>query len=187
MSSDFPQFAFRYFAIQRRGRQRERQKKNKTKKNKTKQNKRFNKQDNSFERASHFFVHFFDAFARLRREKSNFALYGGRRQATTKFYFSFWAWISVTWNSASGGFDWLHSVWQSKWVGIIALKKERTQIHFFNDMTPCHVLWVISTNRSRSTRTPLNLLKGTELSNSTQGWLKFSTWMPKERREKETL
>ena len=38
MSSDFPQFAFRYFAIQRRGRQRERQKKkNKTKQNKTKQ------------------------------------------------------------------------------------------------------------------------------------------------------
>ena len=37
MSSDFPQFAFRYFAIQRRGRQRERQKK--TKQKKTKQNK----------------------------------------------------------------------------------------------------------------------------------------------------
>ena len=28
----------------------------------------------------------------------NFALYGGRKQATTKFYFSFRAWISVTQN-----------------------------------------------------------------------------------------
>ena len=76
-------------------------------------------------------------------KKPNFALYGGRKQATTKFYFSFRAWISVTRNSASGGFDRLHSVCQSKWIGIIALKTERTQIHFFNDMTPCYVLWVI--------------------------------------------
>ena len=127
--------------------------------------KKTEKKEKHFSRASHFFVHFFVAFARLRRENPNFALYGGRKQATTKFYFSFWAWISVTRNSASGRFDRLHSVWQSKykWVGIIALKTERTQIHFLSDMTPCYVLWVISTNRSRSTRTPLNLLKGTEV------------------------
>ena len=47
----------RDFKIQRRGRQRERQK-----------SKRFNKQNNNFARASHFFVHFFPVFARLRRE-----------------------------------------------------------------------------------------------------------------------
>ena len=76
MSSDFPQFAVGDFKIQRRGRQREHQKKKKEKKEK------------HFSRASHFFVHFFVAFARLRREKPNFALYGGRKQATTKFYFS---------------------------------------------------------------------------------------------------
>ena len=112
----------------------------------------------------HTFLYISLSFARLRREKPNFALYGGRKQATTKFYFSFWAWISVTRNSASGRFDRLHSVWQSKykWVGIIALKTERTQIHFLSDMTPCYVLWVVSSSRSWSTRTPLNLLKGTE-------------------------
>ena len=122
------------------------------------------KKKKHFSRASHFFVHFFVAFARLRREKPNFALYGGRKQATTKFYFSLWAWISVTRNSASGRFHRLHSVWQSKykWLGIIALKTERTQIPFLSDMTPCYVLWVISSSRSRSTRIPLNLLKGTE-------------------------
>ena len=33
-----------------------------------KKNNRFNKQNNNFARASHFFVHFFPVFARLRRE-----------------------------------------------------------------------------------------------------------------------
>ena len=56
----------------------------------------------------------------------NFAFYGGRKQPTTEFYFSFWAW-----NSASGGFAYN---WQSKWVGIIAMKTERTQIHFLSDV-----------------------------------------------------
>ena len=37
----------------------------------------------------------------------------------------------VSWNSASGGFAYN---WQSKWVGIIAIKTERTQIHFLSDV-----------------------------------------------------
>jgi len=37
----------------------------------------------------------------------------------------------VPWNSASGG---LAYVWQSKWVGIIAIKTNRTQIHFLSDV-----------------------------------------------------
>ena len=45
--------------IRRRRRQRERHKSN-----------RFNKENNNFARASHFFVHFFDVFALLRREKA---------------------------------------------------------------------------------------------------------------------
>ena len=49
----------RDFEIQRRGRQRERQKYTK-----------FNKQNNNFARASHYFVHFFPVFARLRRENA---------------------------------------------------------------------------------------------------------------------
>ena len=35
-----------------------------------KKNNRFNKQNNNFARASHFFVHFFPVFARLRRENA---------------------------------------------------------------------------------------------------------------------
>ena len=49
----------RDFKIQRRGRQRERKKNN-----------RFNLQNRNFARASHFFVHFFPVFARLRRENA---------------------------------------------------------------------------------------------------------------------
>ena len=37
----------------------------------------------------------------------------------------------VLWNSASGGFAY---IWQSKWVGIIAIKTEITQIHFLSDV-----------------------------------------------------
>ena len=34
-------------------------------------------------------------------------------------------------NSTPGGFA---NIWQSKWVGIIAIKTERTQIHFLSDI-----------------------------------------------------
>ena len=34
-------------------------------------------------------------------------------------------------NSTPGGFAY---IWQSKWVGIIAIKTERTQIHFLSDV-----------------------------------------------------
>ena len=61
----------------------------------------------------------------------NFAFYRGRKQATTKFYFSFRAWIWSLENSASGGFAYIS---QSKWSGIIAKKTERTQIHFLSDV-----------------------------------------------------
>ena len=49
------------YKIQRRWRQRERQKNN-----------RFNKQNNNFARASHFFVYFFPIFARPRRGNALF-------------------------------------------------------------------------------------------------------------------
>ena len=70
----------RDFKIQRRGRHRERQKNN-----------RFNKQNNKLSRASrsHFSVHFFPFLHDYDEEVPNFAFYGGRKQATTKFYFSF--------------------------------------------------------------------------------------------------
>ena len=37
----------------------------------------------------------------------------------------------VSKNSTPGGFAY---IWQSKWVGIIAIKTERTQIHFLSDV-----------------------------------------------------
>ena len=60
----------------------------------------------------------------------NFAFYGGCKQAKTKFSFSFWAWI---WSLEIqlGGFAYN---WQSKWVGIIGIKTEKTQIHFLSDV-----------------------------------------------------
>ena len=61
----------------------------------------------------------------------NFAFCGKRKQGTTKFfYFSFWTCI-VPWNSNSEGVAY---IWQSKWVGIIAIKAEGTQIHFLSDV-----------------------------------------------------
>ena len=90
----------------RRRRQRERQKSN-----------RFSKQNNNFARVSHLFVHFFVITARLQRG-NNFSFYGGGKQATKKFTFSFWTWIRLL-----GEF--LH-IWKNKWYGIIAMKIEET-------------------------------------------------------------
>ena len=73
------------------------------------------------------FLHDYDV------KMANFAFYGGRKQATTKFYFSYCLLFldMVPRNSTPGGFA---SVWQNEWVGIIAIKTERTQIHFLSDV-----------------------------------------------------
>ena len=69
----------RDFKMSRRRRQRDRQKSNKVK-----------RQNNNNARVSRFFVHFFAVTARLRRENAyNFTSYGGRKQTTVKFSFSF--------------------------------------------------------------------------------------------------
>ena len=47
------------------------------------------KQNNNFARASHFFVHFFPFLHECAVKMPNFAFYGGRKQATTKYCFSF--------------------------------------------------------------------------------------------------
>ena len=58
--------------------------------------------------------------------------YGGRKQATAKFSFSFWTWIiMVLRNSAQKEFA---CIWQSKSVGVIVTEIERTQIHFLSDV-----------------------------------------------------
>ena len=50
---------------------------------------RFSKKNNNFARASHCFVHFFPVFHDYDVKMPYFSSYGGRKQATTKFYFSF--------------------------------------------------------------------------------------------------
>ena len=61
----------------------------------------------------------------------NFAFYGGRKQATTKFYFSFWGWIRSLEIQFLEGSPTIDKV--IKWVGIIAKKTERMQIRFLSD------------------------------------------------------
>ena len=55
----------------------------------------------------------------------NFAFYGGCKKVTMKSYFSFCTWIWC-----------LHLIrlHLTKWVGIIAIKTERTQILFLSDV-----------------------------------------------------
>ena len=62
----------------------------------------------------------------------NLAFYGGRKQATTKFYFSYCTWIwclGIQLQKGSPTFD-----KAIKCVGIIAIKTERMQIHFLRDV-----------------------------------------------------
>ena len=63
----------------------------------------------------------------------------------------------MPWNSASGRFAY---IWQRKWVGITAIKTQKTQIHFFSDFlvavasldlkVPIGVFLHVPTNSSRS-------------------------------------
>ena len=79
----------RDFKIQRRGRQRERKKNNRLNRQKT-----TSQVHHTFLYISFPFLHDYDV------KMPNFAFYGGRKQATAKFYFSFRGWL---W-PASGGF-----------------------------------------------------------------------------------
>ena len=59
----------------------------------------------------------------------NFAFYGGHKQATTKFYFSFWAWpwsLEIQLQEGSPTCDKVRNR-----VGIIAIKTEETQSPYF--------------------------------------------------------
>ena len=55
----------------------------------------------------------------------------GRKQATTKFYFSLCTWAWFLGILTVGGFAY---IWQSKWVGIVTMKARRTQIHLLSDV-----------------------------------------------------
>ena len=61
----------------------------------------------------------------------NSAFYGGSKQSTTKFsfYFCTWIWsLGIQLQESSPSFD------KVDWVEIIAIKTERTQIHFLSDI-----------------------------------------------------
>ena len=60
----------------------------------------------------------------------NFTFYGERKQRKRK-QFLFLNLDMVPRNSTPVGFAY---IWQSKWVGMIAMKNERTQIHFLSDV-----------------------------------------------------
>ena len=89
------------------------------------------RKNNNFARASHFFVHFFAVFARLRHENCLILRF---REDVNKRRHNFILFLNLDMvfrNSTPGGFAY---IWQSRWVGIIAIKTERTQIHFLSDV-----------------------------------------------------
>ena len=89
------------------------------------------KQKNNFARAPRVFVHFFAVSARLRRENGYFRVLWRTQTSNDEILFLFLNLDVVPRNSTSGGFAY---IWQSKWVGIIAIKTERMQIHFLSDV-----------------------------------------------------
>ena len=106
------------FEIQRRGRL------TRTSKN----NYRFYKQNNNFARTSGLFVHFFARFCTTTTWKCliSHVLEWVNKQRRSFISFSE-PLDTVPRNSTLGESAY---TWQSKWVGIIAIKTERTQIHF---------------------------------------------------------
>ena len=102
--------------IQRRGQQQEHQKNN-----------RFNRQNTCITLFSTFLSH----FCTTTTWKCLISHFMEDVTSNDEILFLFLSLAMVPWNSASGGFVYN---WQSKWVGIIAIKTERTQIHFLSDV-----------------------------------------------------
>ena len=92
---------------------------------------RFSRQNNSYARASHIFVHFFALFARLRREIAWFYFFREDVNERRRNFIRSLNLNIVLTNSTPEGFAY---IWQSKWVGIIVIKTEKTKIHFRSDV-----------------------------------------------------
>ena len=110
----------RNFKIQRREQQPERQ-----------INNRFYKQNSNFACAPRFFVHFLARLCTTTTWKCLISRFVGDVTSDDEIQFLFLYLDMVPRNSTLGGFA---NNWQSKWVGIIAKKTERTQIHFLSDI-----------------------------------------------------
>ena len=90
---------------------------------------RFNKQNNNFSRASHFFCTFLYRFCTTTSWKcliSHFMENVNRQRRNFISLSELGYPPRFPWNSASGGFTY---IWQSKYVTISTIKTERTQIH----------------------------------------------------------
>ena len=90
-------------------------------------------------RASRFFVHFFAVTAQLRREWPNLTFYRQLEHTTTNFFLP----LNLNFflkNSAPGKFAYIG---QSKRVGIIAPKFQRTRSLFLSDVSPSSPTWYL--------------------------------------------
>ena len=66
-------------------------------------NNRFRRKNKKFARASHSFLYFSLPFLHGYNVKlTNFTFCGKLKQATTKFYFSFWTWVGILWIQLQG-------------------------------------------------------------------------------------
>ena len=112
----------RDFKIQRRGRQRERQK-----------NEMFNKQNHNFCTYITLSCTFLSCFCTTSTWKCLISRFKEdvNKQRRNLISLPELEYGHFSWNSTLGGFAY---IWQSKWVGIIAVKTKRTQIYFLSDV-----------------------------------------------------
>ena len=95
----------------------------KDKKQKQDKNNRFNKQNHNFAR-NHTYLYIF-VLHDYGVKMHNFAFYGERKQATTKFNFFFLNLDMRPWNSTSGESP---TIWQSTWLGIFKTLKSNVVV-----------------------------------------------------------
>ena len=91
----------------------------------------FYKQYHNLARASRFFVYFFTRFCTTTTWKCPISLFMEYVNKQQRNFISLSELGLVPRNSTPGGFAY---IWQSKWVGIIAINTERKQIHFLSDV-----------------------------------------------------
>ena len=95
---------------------------------------RFNKQNNNFALASHFFVHFFAITTWPWNKNAWFQFYGGHKQAKNVISVLFLKLDMVLRNSTPGEFTY---IWQSKWMGIIRWRLKAGKFTFLATFWYC--------------------------------------------------
>jgi len=103
-----------------------------------KNNNRFSRQNNNFAGAAHFLCTFLCRFCMTTTLNCLILLFREDVNKRRRNFILFLHLDMVLRNSTLGGFAY---IWQSKWVGIIAIKTERTQIHIWSDVFAVVELW----------------------------------------------